>query len=187
VSGAARRTRQFPWGWHQLDSRWAARLVALAEVAPGDLVLDVGAGAGVITNALLRAGATVVAFELHPRRVALLRERFAGRPVTVVRADAADLRLPRRSFRVVANPPFAVTTALLRRLTSPTSRLERAALVVPTWAAMRWTAGRGAGGATARSSYAYELGPRVPGSAFRPPPPAPPSTLVVSRTHARGR
>ena len=106
------------WGWHQLDKRWAARLVESADVRPGDLVVDVGAGAGVITTQLLRAGASVVAVELHPRRVSLLRDQFAKRPVIVVRADAADLRLPRRSFKVVANPPFGVTTALLRRLTA---------------------------------------------------------------------
>jgi 23S rRNA (adenine-N6)-dimethyltransferase len=79
------------WGWHQLDERWAARLVALAQVGPGDLVLDVGAGHGTITAALARAGARVVAIELHERRVATLRERFDGCQVTVVHADATDL------------------------------------------------------------------------------------------------
>ena len=44
------------------------------------------------------------------------RRAYRGSAVTVVRTDAADLLLPTRPFRVVANPPFAVTTALLRRL-----------------------------------------------------------------------
>jgi 23S rRNA (adenine-N6)-dimethyltransferase len=138
------------WGWHQLDRRRAARLVALADVSPGDLVLDVGAGRGAITAELVRTGAHVVAIELHEQRVTLLRERLADSRVTVVRADASDLRLPRRPFKVVANPPFGVTTALLRRLTVPSSRLERASLVLPTWAATRWAAGRGTGGARSR-------------------------------------
>ena len=173
------------WGWHQLDSRWAARLVALAGVVPGDLVLDVGAGTGVITAELLRAGATVVAIELHARRIAVLRGRFAGEPVTVVRADAEDLRLPRRPFKVVANPPFGVTTALLRRLTRPESRLERASLVLPTWAAKRWSAGRGAGGPSSLRSFAYALGPRLPAHALRPAPPADPAVLLITRAHSR--
>jgi len=88
-----------------------ARLVALADVSSGDLVLDVGAGRGAITAELLRAGAHVVAVELHEQRLALLRERFADQRVTVVRADATDLRIPRRPFKVVANPPFGATTA----------------------------------------------------------------------------
>jgi 23S rRNA (adenine-N6)-dimethyltransferase len=172
---------QAQWGWHELERRWAARLVALADVRPGDLALDVGAGRGVITSELLRAGARVVAIELHERRAAALRERFAGQPVTVVRADATDLRLPRRSFTVVANPPFGATTALLRRLTSPSSRLERASLIVPRWAATRWAEGRGAGGPRSRHAFACSLGPRVPVSAFRPPPPHEPRVLLVAR------
>lgn len=173
--------RSARWGWHQLERRWAARLVALAGVQPGDLVLDVGAGRGVITSELLRAGAHVVAIELHEQRAAHLREQFADRRVTVVRADATELRLPRRPFKVVANPPFGATTALLRRLTSPTSRLERAALVVPTWTATRWAEGRGTGGARSRHLFACALGPRVPARAFRPPPPHEPRVLLVAR------
>jgi 23S rRNA (adenine-N6)-dimethyltransferase len=144
-------------------------------------VLDVGAGDGAITTALLRAGARVVAVELHERRAARLRDRFAGRDVTVVRADASDLRLPHRPFKVVANPPFGVTTALLRRLTTPSSRLDRASLVVPSWAAVRWAAGRGACGPRSRGAFACALGPRVPAAAFRPPPPHEPRVLLVSR------
>jgi 23S rRNA (adenine-N6)-dimethyltransferase len=158
-----------------------ARLVALAEVSAGELVLDVGAGDGAITQELLRAGARVVAFELHERRAAQLRERFAGRGVTVVRADASDLRLPHRPNKVVANPPFGVTTALLRRLTTPSSRLERASLVVPVWAATRWARGRGAGRPRSREVFGCSLGPRVPVAAFRPPPPHDARVLLVSR------
>jgi 23S rRNA (adenine-N6)-dimethyltransferase len=157
------------------------RLVALADVRPGDLVLDVGAGRGVITVELLRAGAQVVAIELHEQRLAFLRERFADRRVTVVRADATDLRLPRRPFKVVANPPFGATTALLRRLTAPSSRLEAASLVLPAWAATRWASGRGAGGRRSGQAFACAPGPRVPATAFRPPPPNDTRVLLVTR------
>jgi len=145
-------------------------------------VLDVGAGRGVITDELLHVGAHVVAIELDESRVAFLREQFDGRRVTVVRADAHDLRLPRRPFKVVANPPFGATTALLRRLTAPASRLEQASLVVPSWAATRWAAGRGAGGPRSRDAFVCSLGPRVPASAFRPPPPHEPRVLLVRRS-----
>jgi 23S rRNA (adenine-N6)-dimethyltransferase len=178
--------RSGPWGWHELERAWASRLVAMADVGPRDLVLDVGAGTGAITDLLVRAGARVVAVELHPRRAAVLRERFAGFPVTVVRADASDLRLPRRPFKVVANPPFSVTTALLRRLTAPSSRLQQASIVLPAWAVMRWAAGRGAGGATSRRRYVFTRGPTIRARAFRPPPPADPAVLLVRRIRPNG-
>jgi SAM-dependent methyltransferase len=115
---------QGAWGWHPLDNRWAQRVVDAARVVPGELVLDVGAGLGALTAPLVRAGAQVVAVELHPGRAEKLRRRFADEPVTVVRADAADLRLPSRPFRVVSSPPYGISTALLKRLLAPGSRFS---------------------------------------------------------------
>lgn len=118
------------WGWHRLAPSWAEQVVADAGVEPCDLVVDIGACTGAVTAPLVAAGARVIAVELHPRRLAVLRDRFAYDDVTVVRADAADLRLPRSPFRVVANPPFALTSQILKRLLAPGSRLVRGDLVV---------------------------------------------------------
>lgn len=169
------------WGWHRLAPAWAERVVADAGVRPGDLVLDIGAGTGAVTAALVAAGARVVAVELHPGRAAVLRERFARDDVTVVRADAGDLRLPRRPFRVVANPPFAVTTQVLARLLAPGSRLVRADLVLQRSAARRWAGGRAPGAGRWTRHYAVGLGRPVPRRAFTPPPPVDCATLVVTR------
>jgi 23S rRNA (adenine-N6)-dimethyltransferase len=113
------------WGFHRLTDRWAEGIVAEAGLGPGELVLDIGAGTGALTAPLVAAGAQVIAIELHPDRLAELRRRF-GSSVRVVRADAARLRLPRRPFRVVANPPFSLTGPLLRRLLQPGSPLVAA-------------------------------------------------------------
>src|SRR5215831_1004615 len=80
------------WGWHPLTDEWAARIVADAAVRPGELVLDIGAGHGALTAELVERGARVIAVELHPARARHLHGRFAGRPVTVVQADALSVR-----------------------------------------------------------------------------------------------
>jgi 23S rRNA (adenine-N6)-dimethyltransferase len=173
------------WGWHRLTDDWAARVVADAHIRRGDLVLDIGAGTGAITARLLDAGARVIAVELHARRAAQLRSRFDGAAVTVVRTDAADLRLPRRPFHVVANPPFSITTALLRRVLAPGSRLLTASLVVPVPVVRRWEAGRGPGAGRWMQTFDAAMGPWVPRSAFVPPPPADAATLVLRRRNFR--
>lgn len=169
------------WGWRRLSDRWAQRLVADAAVRPGELVLDVGAGTGAVTAPLVAAGARVIAVELHPGRLDTLRRRFADAPVTVVRADAGDLRLPRQPFRVVASPPYGITSLLLRRLLAPRSLLVAADLVLQEAAAVRWAAGRAPGAERWLADYDLRLGPRVPRAAFRPPPAVGSMTLVVRR------
>lgn len=170
------------WGWHELDPRWARRLVADARISPGDLVLDVGAGAGAVTAELLRVGARVVAIELHPERLDVLRRRF-GDDALVVRADAADLRLPRRPFRVVANPPFAVTSALVSRLVHHGSRLVRADLVVQEQAAHRWVGPRAPAATRWQRTFHSGLGAPVPRAAFHPRPHVDTRVLVIQRRH----
>lgn len=173
-----RRTR---WGWHRLTDDWARRLVRAVGITPGDLVLDVGAGSGALTLPLVDIGARVIAIELHPRRAQQLRDRFGRAPVTVVQADAADLRLPRRPFRVVANPPFGITAALIRRLVSRGSRLVAADLVVPRHVAVRWASNRVPGGNRWRQTFDAYVRCRVPRDAFRPSPPGQTAVLRIER------
>lgn len=173
------------WGWHQLSNQQAQRLVDEAGIRRGDLVLDIGAGFGAITAPLVRRGAKVIAFELHPVRAEHLRSRFARDRVTVVQTDAADLRLPTRPFRVVANPPFGVSVAILRRLTSPRSRLVRGDLIVPRHTAERWVYGSPPGAKRWRKEFACSIGPGLSRSSLRPPPPNDVAILVIRRLGSR--
>jgi len=176
-------------GWHQLDASWAGRLVGEAGVRPGELVLDVGAGTGAVTAALVGAGARVVAVELHRERATALRRRFSDRDVTVVETDAIDLRLPRRPFRVFANPPYAITSPLLRRLLHPGSRLVAADLVLQRQAARRWAGADAPGRRRWAKEFDVRLGLRIPRSAFHPYARVDHVVLVVRRrgTHPISR
>jgi 23S rRNA (adenine-N6)-dimethyltransferase len=169
------------WGWHRLSDSWASRVVASADVRPGELVLDIGAGDGALTAPLVAAGAQVIAVELHAGRRSALRERFAGSRVTVVGADAAELRLPRRPFRVVANPPYPIWAALLRRLMSRGSRLRAADLVLPRPVANRYASGQAPGAGRWSRDYVVRRGILVPRTAFVPPPPRDSAVLVIRR------
>lgn len=169
------------WGWHPLADVWAARIVAEAGIRPGELVLDVGAGHGALTSHLIAAGARVIAVELHPARVRHLRDRFADAPVSVVHADAAELRLPHRPFRVVANPPYAVTSTLLRLIMAPGSRLTAADLVLQRAAAHRYADGRVAAAHRLARHWTISAGRPLPRRAFRPPPRVDSTVLVIRR------
>ena len=147
-------------------------MVAAAGVRPGELVLDIGAGEGALTAHLVRAGARVVAVELHPRRAGVLRERFPG--IAVVQADAASIRLPGRPFRVVANPPYGISASLLGTLLAPGSRLVAADLVLQRAVVRKCTSG-------AARRFSLTAGLTLPRRAFLPPPHVDSAVLVVRR------
>ena len=172
-SRTPRDTRRRAYGQNFLASQaLAARLVRDAQVRPSDLVLEVGAGTGILTLELAKRARAVLAVELDPTLAAGLRRRFAGRPnVTVIEGDALRLELPTKPFRVVANVPFNASTAMLRRLLHPRSPIVRADFVLQ-WEVARKRAGRPRSALDASWApwWRFRLGRRIAPSAFRPRP-----------------
>ncbi|GAA4430280.1 hypothetical protein GCM10023169_33520 [Georgenia halophila] len=119
----------------------------------------------------------MVAVELHAGRAAQLRGRVPD-GVTVVEGDVLRIPLPRRAYRVVANPPYDVAAALVRRLTGRGSALMRGDLVLPRWQVNRYLADPPRG-------FTAQLGRHVPASAFRPPPRNDSAVLVLRRRPRR--
>lgn len=80
LQGAARRYGVHPSKQHSqhflLDQRVVTTAVTSAGLRPEERVLEVGAGFGILTDALLASGAQVLAFEIDERLVAALSDRF---------------------------------------------------------------------------------------------------------------
>jgi 23S rRNA (adenine-N6)-dimethyltransferase len=167
-----------------VDRRAIGGLVEGSGVSDGDLVLDIGAGNGLISEALARRGARVVAIERDPALARRLRARFgAGSPVTVVETDVLAAPLPGEPFRVVANIPFGITTKILRRLLENGGGLTRADLIVQAEVARkRGTRGRGTLlNASWEPWFEFGTGARIPAAAFRPRPRVDAAILIVVR------
>lgn len=84
-------------------------LLPFAEVFPGTLLLEVGAGAGLAALTAARRGARVVATDVNPHALRCLRERARaeGVDLTLVRTDLA--RGLGRFDRLLSNPPYLPT------------------------------------------------------------------------------
>lgn len=188
---AAKRTprddRRRRLGQNFLRPDHAETLVAGAGVAPGEFVVEIGAGSGACTLALARHGARVLALEKDPYWVNHLRGALGqrGQNVSVVCCDALDYRMPRRAFRALGSLPFGATTAFLRHLLDDpgSSGLWRADLVVQWEVARKRTASP----PTTLLSVAwtpwwiFEMGPRIRARAFRPQPAVDAAVLRVIR------
>jgi len=110
-----------------IDEAVLERILSAAELSPGDIVVEIGPGLGVLTEGLARRGARVIAVELDSKLVALLKKRLATFPdVKVVRADILKVT-PRQllqnnitaselaqGYKVIANLPYYITSPVLR-------------------------------------------------------------------------
>lgn len=157
------------------DTLLVRRLVAGVE--PGELVVDLGAGSGALTLAAAAAGARVLAVERDPVWCDRLRDRArrAGLSdsVRVVRGDLRDVTLPLGRYRVIANPPFGLTTTLLRRLLDDPGRGPTAADLVLQFHVARKFAAQPPStllGASWAPWWEATLVERVPRTSFRPVP-----------------
>lgn len=112
-----------------IDTAAVARIVGAYPVEHRH-VLEIGPGHGILTGALLDAGAIVATIELDPVLAEQLEERYAlavsaGR-LTIIRGDAA--RCPWPDFEVmVANLPYSISSPVVFRLLS--SPFEAAVLM----------------------------------------------------------
>ncbi len=101
-------------------------ILSAAELSPGDIVVEIGPGLGILTEGLARQGATVIAVEVDAKLVALLKKRLVGFPdVRIVRADILKVtprqllreNLPNsdpiRGYKVIANLPYYITSPVL--------------------------------------------------------------------------
>lgn len=177
-------------GQNFLRPELAERWIEEADFRAGELVLEIGAGAGAVTFALARRALEVVAVERDPVLARSLRAELArrgARRVRVLEADVRAIALPRRPYRVVGALPFGATTDILRQLfDDPTSPLERADLIVQ-WEVARKRAERPP--RTFLSTvwaqwWEFRLGRRIPAAAFRPIPRVDAATLAVTRRAA---
>lgn len=99
--------------------RLALFLIGHSNIKKRDLVLDIGAGSGVITSALARRTREVWAIEPDHQTAEKLRKNLEKQGITNVRIfeqDFLTLDLPLEPYKVFANPPFHLSSAIVHRL-----------------------------------------------------------------------
>ncbi|TXI36439.1 MAG: 16S rRNA (adenine(1518)-N(6)/adenine(1519)-N(6))-dimethyltransferase RsmA [Nitrosomonas sp.] len=136
-----------------IDGNVVRKIVATAKVAPGDVVLEIGPGPGALTEALLEAGAHVIAVEMDTVLAkALERFRTRDRQLDIVTADILEVSVEEllkphladgRRAKVIANLPYHVTTPILTRLAPLDDLLQSVTVMVQKEVAERMTSPAG--------------------------------------------
>lgn len=135
-----------------VDGNFVLYLIREAKLKPGDAVLEIGPGPGVLTPLLAAAVGWVLAVELDPRLAEILRgELGSAANVELIVADvlAGKNRLnpavferltPRAPIRVIANLPYAVATPAMLNLLESGLPMGESLVTVQKEIAERWAA-----------------------------------------------
>jgi 16S rRNA (adenine1518-N6/adenine1519-N6)-dimethyltransferase len=119
---------------HLADGAVLERIIETAGVVPGERIVEVGPGVGILTAQLLAAGAFVTAVELDFRLAGHLRQRFVDEPrLTLVEADFLDVELAdvvAAPWALVANVPYHITSPVLHHVLAAEPRPTRFVLMV---------------------------------------------------------
>ena len=161
-----------------IDSRVRRRILAAADLAPGDLVVEIGPGRGFLTRSLVRQAGKVVAVELDETLAGRLSDAYSTQPnVEIVAADARGMDIGslvgRSEYKVVANLPYYAANPILRGFLEADRKPSVMVVMLQREVAKVITAEPGKMGLFSVAVQVYGR-PRmvcsVPPRAFKPPP-----------------
>jgi 16S rRNA (adenine1518-N6/adenine1519-N6)-dimethyltransferase len=176
---------------HLADGLILERILQVAMVTPGERIVEVGPGVGILTAQLLAAGAEVTAVEFDPRLAAHLRGRFEEQPrLVLVEADFLDVEvadITSDPWALVANVPYHITSPILHHVLGGDPRPTRFVMMVQKEVAERIASPPG--GMSYLSVFVQyhahvEVAFTVPAAAFEPAPEVD-SAILVGATRER--
>ena len=173
-----------PWGQHFLrDPHVVNRIAQSVVTSPGDFVIEIGPGRGVLTRQLLARGARVTAIEIDPTLVTLLNkelskdDNFEVINANVLNVDLSVLIAHRTegTATVAGNLPYYITSPILKKIFDTENKIVRAILLMQKEVADRVIASPKTSGYSFLSVFCGLHSEtrhlfKVPARAFRPPP-----------------
>lgn len=131
-----------------IDQNVIQKFCDFADIKPGDVVLEIGPGAGALTEEIIRRKACVIAIEKDSTLAAELQSRF--KDAQIISSDFLDANLnqilPKKALeegkkiKVISNLPFQLTSPILAKLCPLNSFFSTLTLIMQKEVAERLTA-----------------------------------------------
>ena len=172
-------------GQHFLNSTHVlGQIIEAGNIQKGEVVLEIGPGTGILTRALLDAGAKVIAVEKDARAIGMLEQDFFAEiqsgALKIISGDILDetifkneASLQSGTFSLIANIPYYITGAILEKFLEHGPRPTKMVLLVQKEVAERIVANDGKESILSVSVKVFgtpKLVAKVPPGAFTPPP-----------------
>jgi len=170
-----------------VDENILSHIVECADLSPTAQVLEIGAGLGSLTYFLAQAARQVTSVEIDPDLLAIARHTTVDcKNVDLVQGDILQMDLNslklQDDFIVVANIPYYITSAIIRKLLNSTAKPARMVLTIQEEVARRICAEAGEMSLLALSVQVFgapHIVLKIPAQAFYPSPKVDSVTLRV--------
>ena len=163
-----------------IDENMLDYIVRATNITPGENVLEVGPGFGVLTRRILKAGGKVTAVEFDHRICEYLRNEIKDENFTLIEGDACrvdfeEILGENCDFRSIANLPYSVSTPFLAKLLRLSQPPKEMIFMLQKEMGMRLAANIGTknyGGLSVRTQALYDVKilKKVPPQVFHPEP-----------------
>ncbi|MDD2445390.1 MAG: 16S rRNA (adenine(1518)-N(6)/adenine(1519)-N(6))-dimethyltransferase RsmA [Clostridia bacterium] len=119
------------------DTNLLNAIVSDSGIGENDEVLEIGAGAGTLTQAISKKAKNVVAYEIDKKLTEILQEKFSSvKNVKIIMADILKKHMQEietdfsGSFHIIANLPYYITTPLIFKFLEQTNKVETLTIMV---------------------------------------------------------
>lgn len=167
------------------------KIVEAGEITSKDIILEIGPGKGILTEKLLEKAKTVIAVEKDDGLFSLLQEKFAEQiklgSLVLVHDDILNFSAP-LGYKIIANIPYNITGAILKKFLTEKTQPERMILMVQHEVAKRILARDKKESILSISVKAYgkpELVMKVPARYFSPAPKVDSAVIAIKNISRR--
>ncbi|MGA3208640.1 MAG: 16S rRNA (adenine(1518)-N(6)/adenine(1519)-N(6))-dimethyltransferase RsmA [Syntrophales bacterium] len=127
------------------------KIIRISNIHEDDIIVEIGAGVGLMTESIAKQAKKVIALDIDPRMVGILKKRMAPyRNVDIIQADVLEYdfssaigELPLRKLKVIGNIPYNISSQILFRLLAYRDHISTMILMFQKELADRLTAAPG--------------------------------------------
>ncbi len=159
-----------------IDYKIIEKQIRFANISNQDIVVEIGAGLGTLTQFLAEISKKVIAIEIDKRLIQILEDRFSTfKNVEIIHGDILDLELPLDFNKIVSNIPYSISSPLTFKILDEMNFIDLAILTYQLDFAKRMIAHPGSKEYSRLSVNVYykahvKILEKVPNDSFYPPP-----------------
>ena len=121
------------------DEKFVEKIVGKCNLDSDDVVIEIGAGKGIITKVLAKSCKKVIAIELDSKNIKVLNELTKEYPnIKVVYGDFLKYKILEEEYKIVSNIPYQITSKIINKILETNLHFKECCLILQKEAALKY-------------------------------------------------